>query len=452
VLIRTPGHRHVLIDGGYPRARQPTNKSAADFVDWKFFDDYGDYRVRLDAMMASHCDLDHYGGLDDLLGTSDAAREELDCSGADIDAFYHAGVSWWEPSPAEIDEFDLKGDARERWLGPVADERLLRLLGDHASLEAAVAGDGAPQLQGMWKRFLRKVAGATTRVGRLGIDAAQIDVPHYLDGFDPAAGQCTLRVLAPVTRHRHGEPTAMDFGDDSHNTNGHSIVLRLDYGHARILLTGDLNKASMQALREAFGEHMREYGCDVAKACHHGSEDVSYAFLLDMQPAATVISSGDVEGHAHPRSAIVAASGLTGHVEVDATSDELVTPLVYSTEIERSIRLGRTDRVETTGLPHDGQDIDFNLFARGSDHFDGALRDEARAQEEARVSSTVHYHEARPAFFRAKRASRRLKGSYIATGVRYGLVNVRTDGNQIICATQREDGEGWTVRSFNARF
>lgn len=63
VLIRTPGERHVLIDGGYKRSAQSTGKNAADFVDWKFAKDYGEAKITLDAMIASHCDADHYGGL-----------------------------------------------------------------------------------------------------------------------------------------------------------------------------------------------------------------------------------------------------------------------------------------------------------------------------------------------------------------------------------------------------
>lgn len=39
ILIVTPERKHILIDGGYPRAKQNTGKSAADFVDWKFHDD-----------------------------------------------------------------------------------------------------------------------------------------------------------------------------------------------------------------------------------------------------------------------------------------------------------------------------------------------------------------------------------------------------------------------------
>ena len=38
------------------------------------------------------------------------------------------------------------------------------------------------------------------------------------------------------------------------------------------------------------------------------------------------------------------------------------------------------------------------------------------------------------------------------TRVHYGLVNVRTDGETVVCATIRETGEGWTVHAFNARF
>ena len=59
VLIRTPDDRHILIDGGFKRASQPTGKNAAVFVDWKFAKDYGLEHIHLDVMMASHNDADH---------------------------------------------------------------------------------------------------------------------------------------------------------------------------------------------------------------------------------------------------------------------------------------------------------------------------------------------------------------------------------------------------------
>src|SRR5688572_16177845 len=93
VLIKTPDFRHLLIDGGHPRKSQNTGKSAADFVDWKFFEDYGLDTISIDAMIASHNDYDHYGGLADLL---DVAQEaELDADSVAVEVFYHAGISWW---------------------------------------------------------------------------------------------------------------------------------------------------------------------------------------------------------------------------------------------------------------------------------------------------------------------------------------------------------------------
>jgi hypothetical protein len=148
-------------------------------------------------------------------------------------------------------------------------------------------------------------------------------------------------VLAPVEFEVGGKPALRRFtGGDSINTNGRSVLLRVDYGRARIVLTGDLNTASQEALLEDYAGQVQEFACDVAKACHHGSDEVSYKFLQALRPAGTVISSGDNEGHDHPRPGIVAASATTGYLEL--RDDRIVTPLVYSTEIARSYKLGKT--------------------------------------------------------------------------------------------------------------
>lgn len=57
-------------------------------------------------------------------------------------------------------------------------------------------------------------------------------------------------------------------------------MLRLDYGNARILLTGDLNSKSQELLLSYQAE--TEFTVDVAKACHHGSEDLDISFLRAM--------------------------------------------------------------------------------------------------------------------------------------------------------------------------
>jgi beta-lactamase superfamily II metal-dependent hydrolase len=435
VLIRTPDDRHILLDGGYARSRQPTGKSAADFVDWKFFDDYGDFRIRLDAMIASHCDADHYGGLWDLVSDDPAARDELDTAGTDIDAFYHAGVSWWTPG--------------DRTLGPVVDGHLIQLLGDRDSVLAALQPDADPELQGWWADFLEELVRVAPVVQRLGVPEGSDDV--YLPGFGTEDDSPRVRVLGPVTRTIQGRPAVPRLaGGDAQNTNGHSVLLRLDHGRARILLTGDLNKRSMRLLLVAYEDRAHELACDVAKACHHGSEDISYAFLQAMRPAATVISSGDNEGHGHPRPIVAAASAVAGHVEIDTTADELLTPLVYSTEIERSVRLGRIHRIEALDYPHDGEALHVRVYARASDDVENRFREDAEAKRDVR--SWVHYGETRPGALRPERGFREFPGSYVVSGMVYGLVNVRTDGETILCATRNEADARWSLRTFTSRF
>lgn len=417
VLICTPDRRHVLIDAGYNRSMQPTGKNAADFVDWKFAKDYRAERIQLDAMIASHCDADHYGGLWDLINPEET--EELDLKEVRVDAFYHAGVGWWK-------EADGK-----RSLGPVSGGKLTRLLGDRDSLLAAVDPDApGPRAQGQWGSFLKCVAelktarNRATPVGRLSQETG------YLPGFEPADNKVAIRVLGPVEQQQDGKPVLDSLGSDSQNTNGNSVLLRLDYGRTRILLTGDLNARSQQVLLAHYTGRRQEFASDVAKSCHHGSDDCSYEFLSAVGAGATVISSGDAEGHAHPRPTIVAASAQTGHTRIQ--DDRLVTPLVYSTEISRSVRLGKVVEVECPDHP--------------TSH--GPL--EVRLNEES--NATVHYAETSAGALRPRKRNRRLGGSYVVGGVVYGLVNVRTDGERILCATLNENSHTWDLKAFESRF
>jgi beta-lactamase superfamily II metal-dependent hydrolase len=435
VLIRLPDGRHLLIDGGYTRAKQPTGKSAADFVDWKFFKDYGLARIKLDAIIASHCDADHYGGLWDLLRTGEDAARELDCAGADIGAFFHAGVSWWRPG--------------NRWLGRTRNGFLIDLLDGFDSLNEGLRPDADRRLQGEWADFLRDVGQATSNVQRLGVPAGSA-TEVFVPGFSDSDGAVSIRVLAPLLHDVDGEAGVRNLGAASQNTNGHSVLLRLDYGRARILLTGDLNRKSMRAFLDEYRERESVLACDVAKGCHHGSDDVSYAFLRYVNAAATVISSGDSEGHGHPRPTIVAASGLTGHVSIDEEKDELVTPLVYSTEVERSVAVGRCNWMEAAGYPHSGAVIDLRLYARDGRYLPQEWKDDVEAKRQ--VAPLVHYEETKAGALSPSRGFRAFRNSYVVSGIVYGLVNVRTDGETVMCATMNEAERSWNVQAFRARF
>lgn len=418
VLVKTPDFRHLMIDGGHPRKSQNTGKSAADFVDWKFFEDYGLDTITLDAMIASHNDYDHYGGLADLL---DAAQEsELDATSVAVEAFYHAGISWWLDSAGKrtLGEFVNFGVA----------DYYTQLLGNRDSAKAGTDGQTPPQLQGEWGDFVKKVVDARTTTNKPTPIARLSHATGMLPGFDAGAGQVAISVLGPIEFDIGGKPGLLKLGAESKTTNGNSILLRIDYGRARILLTGDLNKASQTALLDSFSGNRIAFQCDVAKACHHGSEDVSFAFLQAMNAAATVISSGDGEGHDHPRPRIVAASGATGYLTV--VKDEIVTPLVYSTELARSVLLGSPTAIS---IPRAGGQP---ITSSGKEL----------------AASTIEYSFRKPGALRPQKAQRRFDGACVVAGLIYGLVNVRTDGETILTATMNEGDATWAIKSFESRF
>lgn len=425
VLIRTPDNRHIMIDGGYKRASQPSGKNAADFVDWKFVKDYGTKTIHLDAMIASHNDADHYGGLWDLLDLEREAQldatgdGELDAEAVVVDAFYHAGVGWW-----------INSDDGSRWLGPAsADGKFLtQLMGNRASVVAALKEEAEPKLQGEWAKFLSSVTKTKTSSGTATPIERLSHVDRFLPGFDGSDNGVTIRVLAPVEFELDRKPALRRYGaHPGKNTNGNSLLLRLDYGRSRILLTGDLNTQSQQALLADYTGERMEFLCDVAKACHHGSDDVSYEFLSAMQPAVTVISSGDAEGHDHPRPGIIAASATTGYLQIDG--DALVSPLVYSTELSRSINLGKPISTKVTGP-------------------DKAIDFVGDAQNDIEVTLAV----TKAGDLNPTQVTKLLGDSYVVAGLIYGLVNVRTDGEKILCATLNEKSNKWQTKVLYSRF
>jgi hypothetical protein len=287
----------------------------------------------------------------------------------------------------------------------------------------ATNGSG-PQLQGQWRDFIECVTktkrkdGGATRMHRLS------HVDGYLPGFEPSDGKVAIRVLAPVEFGTTAQPLVRQYsGGPSISTNGNSVLLRLDYGRTRLLLTGDLNSASQGALLKDYVGERQELQCDVAKACHHGSADVSYEFLQAMRPAVTVISSGDNEGHDHPRPNIVAASATTGYLAIE--NDRMVSPLVYSTELARSARMGRI-----TGLTLPSGEV--------------SNADFKQAEVECKVT--------KPGDLSAKTEVHRLSHRRLVAGLIYGLVNVRTDGERILCATLDEKDDTWRYETVSSRF
>ena len=415
ILIVTPERKHILIDGGYKRSKQPHGKSAADFVDWKFFKEYKKENIELDAMICSHCDADHYGGLWDLLSNNEEDKRELDTKTTKVDTFYHAGVSWW------------KTDTKRRFLGNETDGVLHDLLTGKTSIKNGLKPNANLRLQGEWAEFLKCVIDSGASVKRLSYNPER-DF-KYLKGFEDDKAT-SIKILGPIETKINGKSVLKDLGSYSTNTNGNSVLLRIDYGRTRILLTGDLNKKSQQHIIASLSGDLIELAADVSKACHHGSDDCSYEFLQYVNAAATVISSGDDETHAHPRPNIVAASGATGFKKIE--NDEMVTPLIYSTEISRSLRMG------------DPYEVNRSNYKTPNGKINVVLTDEAKTK--------IRYKHTTSGALNPQDKIKSMSRLKVVDGIVYGLVNVRTDGNKILCATLNEGKSTWEVKCFTSRF
>lgn len=84
---------------------------------------------------------------------------------------------------------------------------------------------------------------------------------------------------------------------DNDDTNGQSVVLRLDYQNFSMMLTGDLEAEGEQEILSSHGMA----SCDVLKAGHHGSKtSSSEAWLSALSPGLTLISCGEDNRYGHP--------------------------------------------------------------------------------------------------------------------------------------------------------
>jgi beta-lactamase superfamily II metal-dependent hydrolase len=130
-------------------------------------------------------------------------------------------------------------------------------------------------------------------------------------GIDPI--QCES--IDPVlTAFWGGVDNDTGFSGPYGNPNNHSIVLRVDFGNASFLFTGDLEDKGESDLREEFAENLGVFDVDVYQVSHHGADDdTSDALLEIMTPKIAVISMGHgVENkkhtawdHGHPRTGLL---------------------------------------------------------------------------------------------------------------------------------------------------
>lgn len=414
VLFRTPDDRWHIVDGGNAIEQQMTKKGAANFLRWKFQDDLGAKTVTLENVILTHPDLDHFGGLMNIfLGDLTDGRKFP----VAVNNFYHSGIGKFEDAPKT-------GKTAAGQAGPfpqgnhgIAEKGtfITELLDGRDSFASPVRPlDKKCQKKKLcFDDFARIVATVPKNVRRISHRDA------YLPGYGPGENAVAIRVLGPVAESTGaGGEGLRDYKSESETINGNSVVLRIDYGDARVLLTGDLNAKAEKLLLSYVAP--ADLAADVLKACHHGSDDVNCEFLQAVGPRATVISSGDNESYAHPRPVAMGAVGRYGRDSKSPDNKKKYPPMVYSTELARSVNL---------------------------DHPSGVR---IREQEDGSRFRDVEVKDAKVTAEDWKKNYRPLSDAFLSTGLTYGLVNIRTDGRYILCGVMKESGNDFDCRVFRA--
>lgn len=380
-LLITPDDKHVLIDAG-------VSDNMLRFLRWR----YAGFKKKwtFDAAIITHPDQDHYAGFQDIFEEPNVFFRSL----------FHNGI-------VERNTDDTLGpsetDGGVKYLTEIirTEEELDQFLSNPASLG---------------RKLYPKLLYTAFKSGRVDDIRSLATADDYVPGYG-SDKKVRLKVLGPVLEPKAGKARLRWFPktpgskswDVGKTKNGHSVILRLEYGNLRLLFGGDLNSPAEVFLLNHYAGGVTDeaaliaagrqaFGSDVAKCCHHGSADFTEMFLKAVLPAATVISSGDQESHAHPRSDTLGTIGLYGR---------LPRPLIFSTELSRSSR----ERESATVLKKIA-----------------ALR-----QQLAKASSIEKVRELLPLY---DAQLDELKKRNVTV---YGAINLRSDGKRAVMAYRLEE-------------
>ncbi len=93
--------------------------------------------------------------------------------------------------------------------------------------------------------------------------------------------------------------TVMAPTEDFDDANEMSVVIKSSFGSVDVLLTGDAEHKSEEAMLEKYKKN--ELDCEILKVGHHGSSSsTTAAFLAAVSPEAAVISCGEGNKYGHP--------------------------------------------------------------------------------------------------------------------------------------------------------
>lgn len=313
-IIQTPEGRILLLDGGEGEHMRRYIRVAFSHV-------LRTKPLHCDAVIATHGDTDHYVGLMRLMT---ATRNSAGSPMITADRFFHNGLVKRQKKGS----FGTTKKAGKRTY-------ITGLVDNLLSGSSSDWSDSFNKLRVALQTLRQKSGGLTVHRLRYG--------QH--DAFDFLDDSLDMRVLGPIIEEVGGKEALRTLGSSGETVNGHSIVLKLTYGHIRFLFGADLNEPSEEALRKRAFDDGVSLAAEVLKVPHHGSADFSPKILEAIRPVVSVVSSGDeseAKEYIHPRAGLIGALGKYSSPTVER-------PLIYVTEMVAFFnRLGRVQYQKET--------------------------------------------------------------------------------------------------------
>ena len=228
VLYRTPDLKWHLVDAGVLNSSQMTRKGAPNFVNWKFRKDLREPKVRIENMIMSHPDFDHYGGFINILSgdLQDGRRFKVE-----VNNFYHSGMGRFASDP-ELGKTTKNVNVPPLPIGGHKTSRKTKLIHELLSDKDSFK-DPVRKLKGSFEDLAKLIGEVPDKVTALSKE------DRFIPGYGPDQNQVEMKLLGPVVESGGGKKGLRLFSSPSKTRNGHSIIIRLDYGDTKILLTGD---------------------------------------------------------------------------------------------------------------------------------------------------------------------------------------------------------------------
>lgn len=306
MVLETPKGRVLFIDGG-------DNKLFARYTANRYRGSSVTEPLQVEAIVVTHGDADHFKGLTEIAKSEshETPRKRLFLSPKRV---YHNGLV---KGPSKLPPGKIFGETVDMPGGRVVVE-----------LEDDLRTVPPQRLNRPFRRWVKTLQHWSER--------GPIEFRRLASGdkeaFKFLADEgIRIDVLGPIVRRvthnrkktdalplLHRPPRAEEAArgrrpkafSTAHTINGHSIVLKVQLGNVRLLLTGDLNRESMETLRKEFPDEVLE--AEVVKVPHHGSADFDREALKAFSPVVWLISSGDESSrreYIHPRANLMGALG-----------------------------------------------------------------------------------------------------------------------------------------------